>query len=202
MFDDLANKHFRDAFLEENIRNRLAFQIRALREKNEWSQPLLAEKSGKTQSVISRLEDPNYGRFTLRTLLDMASAFDVALFVSFVPYSKLIAEIKDVSPDALAVASYRQEKKAFEESSFAVEAANTVLNALSSVQELSGSAYKAALAEKSPTVKFGATLGNNQNRNIRVPKNDESLLGGGKRMPEFTGINQALRPAAQQQVGF
>jgi len=116
MFDDFANKEFRDAFLEENIKTRLALQVRALREKAKWSQPELGERAGKTQSGISRIEDPNYGKFTIRTLLDLASAFDVALFISFVSYSKLITEIDDVSPEALAVANYKEEKKALEES--------------------------------------------------------------------------------------
>jgi transcriptional regulator with XRE-family HTH domain len=117
MFDDFANKKFRDAFLEENIRNRLAFQVRALREKQGWSQPDLGKRTHKAQSVISRIEDPSYGRFTIRTLLDLASAFDVALFISFVPYTKLISETNDVSPEALAVASYKEEKAAMKESS-------------------------------------------------------------------------------------
>lgn len=115
MFNDFANKVFRDAFLEENIKTRLALQVRALREKAGWSQPQLGERTGHTQSGISRIEDPNYGKFTIRTLLKLASAFDVALFISFVPYTKLIREIKDVSPEALAVASYKEEKKAMEE---------------------------------------------------------------------------------------
>ncbi len=117
MFNDFANKVFRDAFLEENIKTRLALQVRALREKAGWSQPELGERAGKTQSGISRIEDPNYGKFTIRTLLKLASAFDVALFISFVPYTKLIREIKDVSPEALAVASYKEEKEAMKESS-------------------------------------------------------------------------------------
>ena len=112
MFNNLANKKFRDAFLEENIRMRLALQIRALREKFKWSQPELATRVGNTQSVISRLEDSNYGKFTIRTLLKLASTFDVALFISFVSYTKLEKEIEDLSPKALAVASYLEEKEA------------------------------------------------------------------------------------------
>src|SRR5450830_917978 len=115
MFNDFANKVFRDAFLEENIKTRLAFQVRALREKLGWSQPELGKRARKTQSGISRIEDPNYGKFTIRTLLDLASAFDVALFISFVPYTKLIREMEDLSSDALAVASYKEEKKVIEE---------------------------------------------------------------------------------------
>ena len=142
MFDDFKNKHFRDAFLEENIRLRLALQIRTLREKNNWSQPVLAEKSGKPQSVISRLEDPNYGKFTVRTLLDLASTFDVALFIGFVPYSKLIAEIKDVSPKGLTAASYTEEKTALLQSHAASEAAHKYADTNPPLQKRGRAAYE------------------------------------------------------------
>src|SRR6267154_1803106 len=115
MFNDLANKGFRRAFLEENIKTGIAFQVRALREKNKWSQPKLGERAGKTQSVISRIEDPNYGNFTIRTLLDLAAAFDVALLVKFVSYSQLLFELKDLSPKALAVSSYEEETEVVEQ---------------------------------------------------------------------------------------
>lgn len=111
MFNDLANKAFRIAFLAENIRNGLAFSIRAIRESQKMTQGQLAEKAKKPASVISRLEDPNYGRYTIRTLLDLAAAFDVALLIKFVPYSRLISETKDLSPKALAALSYSQEKE-------------------------------------------------------------------------------------------
>ncbi len=154
MFDDLANKEFRDAFLEENIKARLAFQIRALREKYQWSQPELAERAGKTQSVISRIEDPNYGRFNIKTLLELASAFDVALFISFIPYTKLITEISDVSPKALAVASYEEEKEAMERAA-AIAASATV----PSQQKQRRSAFDAARSQ------------------IRIEANSEKTLG-------------------------
>lgn len=117
MFKDLVNKVFRHAFVEENVKARLAFQIRALREKAGLSQPQLAQLTGNTQSAISRIEDPTYGRLTLRTLLKLGVAFDVALYVGYVPFTKLISEIADVSPSALAVANYMEEKQAMQEAS-------------------------------------------------------------------------------------
>jgi len=113
MFNDFVNKKFRHAFLAENIKAGLAFQIRAIRERQKLSQPELAKKATKTQSVISRLEDPNYGSYTIRTLLDLAGALDVALLVKFVSYSRLAQEIKDVSPEALAVPSYVEEQEIY-----------------------------------------------------------------------------------------
>lgn len=127
MFNDLANKDFRDAFLEENIKAGIIFQLRALREKRGWLQSDLAREAGKTQSVIARLEDPSYGKFTLRTLLDLAKAFDVALLVKLVPYTRLVAELQDVSSEALAVASYDEECRSLTQS--AITSQSEVLRA-------------------------------------------------------------------------
>ena len=38
---------------------------------------------------ISRLEDPNYGRYSLKTLKRLARAFDVGLLVRFVSFGEL-----------------------------------------------------------------------------------------------------------------
>ena len=115
MFNDLAVKDFRNAFVEENVKTGIAFQVRALREKEGISQPQLGERAAKPQSVISRIEDPNYGKFTIRTLLDIAAAFDVALLVKFVSYTRLVTEMKDLSPRSLAVPSYDEELDSIDE---------------------------------------------------------------------------------------
>ncbi|MEP7245780.1 MAG: helix-turn-helix transcriptional regulator [Gammaproteobacteria bacterium] len=106
---DFQDKEYRDAFVESNIRNAIAFQIRALRKKRSWSQGDLATRSGKAQNVISRLEDPDYGRYTLQTLLALAATFDVALSVRFVSYGELLSQLKNVSDEALAVPSFEDE---------------------------------------------------------------------------------------------
>ena len=109
MNEEFCDKTYRDAFVEANIRNGIAFQIRALRKKNDWSQGKLGEKSGKAQNVISRLEDPEYGKFTIQTLLSLASAFDVALAVRFVSYADFIGHLQNVSDEALGVPSFEEE---------------------------------------------------------------------------------------------
>ncbi len=80
----------RARFVESNLCKNLAFQIRALRDREGWSQEQLGEKVGMNQNAISRLESPFYGKATLTTLKRIASAFDVALIVRFVPYGQLI----------------------------------------------------------------------------------------------------------------
>lgn len=115
MFNDLANKAFRHEFLSERIRVGMAFAIRAIRERAKMTQEELAEKLKTSKSVVSRYEDPNYGRFNLGTLLAIARVFDVALLVKFVPYSKFVAEHQDVSPSALAIKSYAEEKNEYQQ---------------------------------------------------------------------------------------
>lgn len=107
-FDDKA---YRDAFTESMIRTGLAFQLRELRKRSGMSQKELGRLAGTTQNVISRLENPDYGSFTLKTLLRLASSLDVALIVKFATFGELHQMTRDRSPDALAVPSYRVEKE-------------------------------------------------------------------------------------------
>lgn len=80
----------RARLVESHLGKNLAFQLRALRDREQWSQSELARKLGMTQNAISRLESPNYGKATLTTLKRLAAAFDVALTVRFVPFSQFI----------------------------------------------------------------------------------------------------------------
>jgi transcriptional regulator with XRE-family HTH domain len=111
MSDEFEEKAYREAFVAENISTGIAFQIRALRKKEVWSQEELGNRSGKPQNVISRLENPDYGKFTISTLLDIASAFDVALMVRFVPFSCLRFSLNDLSESALAVPKFEEERR-------------------------------------------------------------------------------------------
>lgn len=111
MKDDLKSKGYRDAFVKEGITTGLAFQIRALREHKGWTQADLGKKMGKPQNVVSRLEDPEYGNYTMKTLLALASAFDVALTVKFVSFGTLLDALKNVSAESLAVLSFDEEEQ-------------------------------------------------------------------------------------------
>ena len=107
----LTNKDFREAYVYEHVRNGVPFQIRAMREERGWKQGKLGEISGKPRNVISRLENPNYGTLTLKTLLEMASAFEVALLVKFVPFSRLLREYTDTSQSALSATGILNETR-------------------------------------------------------------------------------------------
>lgn len=108
----LKSRKARDAYVYEHVRNGIPFQIRALRKHREWSQSQLAEEADTSRTVITRIEDPNYGSLTLKTLYQIASAFDVALLVKFVPFSRLVREYEDVSHAALSAQSVSDEAEA------------------------------------------------------------------------------------------
>jgi|SRR5882724_2970386 len=102
-FDDKA---YRDAFVAEQIFSRLPMKIRCIREQQELTQRQLGERAGMAQTWISKLEDPNYGKLTISTLLKIASAFDVGLQIDFVPFSRILGDSLRVSPDSLVVANF------------------------------------------------------------------------------------------------
>jgi transcriptional regulator with XRE-family HTH domain len=108
MIEDLKNKEYRDAFVAEHIDTGIPFQIRALREQKgrEWTQEGLGIRTGMAQETISRLEDPNYGKLTLKTLKRLASAFDVGLMVRFVPFSELVGWELNLTGGSLEVLSF------------------------------------------------------------------------------------------------
>ena len=105
----MHNKEYRSALVSADVRNWIAYQTRQLREDRGWSQEVLGERARTKQSAISRLEDPDYGKLTVSTLLSLASAFDVGLEVKFVSFSKFLEEYKNVSPDAMKVPSFSED---------------------------------------------------------------------------------------------
>jgi len=107
----LQDKEYRDAYVRATLTHGLAHQIRVNREQRKLSQQSLAERCGgkTTQVVISRLEDPAYGKFTLNSILRVASALDVAVLVRLVPYSKFLLETADKSVLGLYAKSFFEE---------------------------------------------------------------------------------------------
>lgn len=91
IWERLSDKEYRDAYVEAHISATLEGQIYALREQREWTQKDLADKAGMLQPRISKLEE-DCSNVSLNTLRKIASAFDVALSVRFVPYSRLVRE--------------------------------------------------------------------------------------------------------------
>ena len=109
LLEELKNKKFRDAYVAEHVKTSVPIQIYLLREQRHWNQSQLAERAKTTQTVISRLEDIDYGKLSISTLLKLASAFDIALLVKFIPFTRLLEEFKDNSSEALSAKSFSQE---------------------------------------------------------------------------------------------
>jgi transcriptional regulator with XRE-family HTH domain len=110
LFEKLRSKSYREAYVAEHVRTGIAYQIRALRTQRGWSQKKLAEEMGKPQSVVSRLEDPDYGKVSVQTILDGAAAFDVALLVQYVSFPEFLRRSRDVSPEALRADSFDEQQ--------------------------------------------------------------------------------------------
>ena len=105
----LADKEYRDALVQESINQGIAIQIRLNRIERGWTQGDLGARAEKQQSEISRLEDPDYEGYTLKTLTKLASAFDVAIEVRFVPFSSLVDEMSHATTPAFIVQSYESD---------------------------------------------------------------------------------------------
>ncbi|GAA4349640.1 hypothetical protein GCM10023165_36620 [Variovorax defluvii] len=98
----------RHAYVKAEVVTALAHQVKTIRTLRGWTQVQLAKRLGTTQAAVSRLEDPSYGRVTLKTLFDLASVFDTGLQVNFVSLISMLHHtfVPDVS---------RREVPSFEE---------------------------------------------------------------------------------------
>lgn len=114
-----ASRKRRELFVAGQIKTGIPFQIRALRDKKGWTQGELGAQLGMTQTNISRLESPGYGRLNITTLQRIAAAFDVGLVVRFVPFSELIGWVDKLSPEAVAPKSFDEEIEMLESQSTA-----------------------------------------------------------------------------------
>jgi transcriptional regulator with XRE-family HTH domain len=101
---------YRAEFVRERVRSSVALQIRALREqRNGMTQKQLGDAIGKAQTWISVLEDPEYGKMSVATLLSLAGAFDTDLEIKFRPFSKALYELTKQNQDYFEVRSFKEE---------------------------------------------------------------------------------------------
>ena len=110
MWDSLREPEFRRQFIDEHINVGIAFQIRSLRNRQNLTQADLAKLLDVKQPLVSSWENPNYGKYTLSTLKEVAKVFDVGLLVRFVPFGLLVDWTTDLTPDAIAPPSFNEEQ--------------------------------------------------------------------------------------------
>jgi transcriptional regulator with XRE-family HTH domain len=108
---DWQDTESRQAYMEACVEQDVAWQISINRKARGLTQKQLAEKVGTTQTSITRWEDPCYGRHSIGALVKIAHAFDCALLVRLIPYSKLAEISQDTSPSAFMSPSYESEIK-------------------------------------------------------------------------------------------
>jgi transcriptional regulator with XRE-family HTH domain len=89
--EPFLDKEYREAYLDEFVKSSIAYQILALRNKVGMAQKEFAAKLGTTQSIVSRLENAEYGAETLNTLLKIAKRNGVALDVRFIDYPSMLS---------------------------------------------------------------------------------------------------------------
>jgi transcriptional regulator with XRE-family HTH domain len=104
----LGERELRHAYMTDQVRTRIALQIRALRDQAErgWSQAELGRRAGKPQNVISRIENPDYGQLTLQTLFDMAEAFDLPVYIDFSDWEDWLEHMNDMNTETLKRRSF------------------------------------------------------------------------------------------------
>ena len=107
LFEKLKrSKKYRESFVAAHVKTGLPFQIHALRKQRGWSQPELAKEANISQASVSRAEDPEYGDFSINTLLSIAAGFDVAFIARFVPYSELGKWVSNLDEKSLVVPKF------------------------------------------------------------------------------------------------
>lgn len=104
LIEKFRDKSYRDSYIAGHTRRFLARQMRKFR--GDLSQSQFGDFLGKRQTVVSRLEDPKYGKWTLQTLFDVAAKLNVAVIVRFVDIPTFIRLSEDMSDEASRPSSY------------------------------------------------------------------------------------------------
>jgi len=138
LIEELRDHAYRRAFVAAHAGDSIAFQLKGMRLERDMEQRDVAALLGnpKLQPMISRYENPDYGKYSVKTLLELADAFDVALIVHFAPFSELVDWDVTPSSERLNPSSFDQDEGLWGEGS--TSTTTTLLDAenISGRQEL------------------------------------------------------------------
>jgi transcriptional regulator with XRE-family HTH domain len=109
LLQSFRDRDYRRVFVEERVRASVALQIRALRQQHEMTQAKLGHAIGMAQTWVSKLEDPDYGKMTVGTLLRLAGAFDADIEIKFRPFSRTLDTLPTQGPDYFYVPTFEEE---------------------------------------------------------------------------------------------
>jgi transcriptional regulator with XRE-family HTH domain len=110
LLESWKDPEYRAEFVRERVRSSVALQIRALREqRNGMTQKQLGDAIGKAQTWISVLEDPQYGKMSVATLLSLAEAFETDLEIKFRPFSRALNELAKQNATYFEVRGFTEE---------------------------------------------------------------------------------------------
>jgi DNA-binding XRE family transcriptional regulator len=84
----LKDPGYREFYVEEQFRKKLAIAVSEIRKKRKLTQKQLAERAGLKPEVVSRIESGEYRKGTLKLLYQIALATETTIDIEFVPDKK------------------------------------------------------------------------------------------------------------------
>lgn len=102
LLSELEIPEYHDYFVASQLNKGFSFQMRALRNNQNLTQKSLAELANTKQSVISRIESNGVSSLSVKSLLKLASAFNVGLVLRFVSLEHLLDWKIPISLEELA----------------------------------------------------------------------------------------------------
>ena len=165
--EPFLDKDYRDSYLDGYVKGSIPAQIRALREKYGLTQAEFAEKTGMTQSVISRLENTEYGAVTVNTLLKVAKENDVALEIKFTDYLSVLE--RDLGPPAIKVENVFETYERYELGDSTTLPASNFVNATAAIVFIAFGAHALPISSAENVADTGVLTWQNPPRFLLEP---------------------------------